>query len=91
MERRAVRHRWLYKRRVLPKGTTMIRTFLLLLDLLTNYQAVAALVRDIFTFGMANAGVVVLLGSFEVVRRLKLRRSDLTTSRIRWLRDSTGC
>jgi hypothetical protein len=76
-----VRRRWLYERRVLPKGTTMIRTFLLLLDLLTNYQAVAALVRDVFTFGIANAGMVCLLSSLEVVRRSKLRRNDLTTSR----------
>jgi hypothetical protein len=77
-----VRRRRLYERRALPKGTTMIRALLLLLDLLTNYQAISAFARDLLLFGMGNAGMVGLLGSLEVVRRLKLRRNDLTAARV---------
>lgn len=37
----------------------MIRSLVLLLDLLTNYQTVEALARDVFTFGLVNTGVAV--------------------------------
>jgi len=60
----------------------MLRTFLLVVDLLTNYQEIAAFARDILLFGMGNAGVVGVLGSVEAVRRLKLHRNDLTASRV---------
>lgn len=53
----------------------MIRSLVLLLDLLTNYQAVEALARDVFTFGLANTGVACIFVSFEIVRRVKLRRT----------------
>lgn len=60
----------------------MMRTLLLLLDLLTNYQAVAAFARDMLLFGMGNAGMAGLLGGVEAVRRLKLHRNELTASRV---------
>ena len=53
----------------------MIRALVLLLDLLTNYQVVESLARDVFTLGLASTGIACLLGSFEIVRRLKLRRA----------------
>lgn len=54
----------------------MIRSLVLLLDLLTNYQAVECFARDVFTFGLANAAFVSLLGCVEILRRLKLRRNS---------------
>ena len=60
----------------------MLRTFLLLVDLLTNYQAIAAFTRDLLLFGMGNAGLVGLLASVEAVRRSRLHRNDLTASRV---------
>jgi len=36
----------------------MLRTLLLLLDVLTNYQAIAAFARDMLLFGMGNAAAV---------------------------------
>ena len=52
----------------------MVRVLVLLLDLLTNYQAVESLARDVVTVGLASTGMACLFGSFEIVRRLKLRR-----------------
>jgi hypothetical protein len=54
---------------------TMIRSLDLLLDLLTNSQTLEALARDVFTFGLVNTGIACIFASFEIVRRLKLRRS----------------
>jgi hypothetical protein len=51
----------------------MIRALVLLLDLLTNYQAVESLAHDVFTLGLASTGIACLFGSFEIVRCLKLR------------------
>ncbi|HKV61482.1 MAG TPA: hypothetical protein VJO16_06190 [Candidatus Acidoferrum sp.] len=59
----------------------MIRSLVLLLDLLTNYQAMEALARDVFTFGMANTVLVCFLGCVEIVRRIKLRRPAVAPSR----------
>jgi hypothetical protein len=53
----------------------MIRSLDFLLDLLTNSQALEALARDIFTFGLVNTGIACIFASFEIVRRWKLRRS----------------
>jgi hypothetical protein len=53
----------------------MIRALVLLLDLLTNSQALEALARDIFTFGLVNTGIGCIFAGFEIVRRWKLRRS----------------
>jgi hypothetical protein len=64
------------------KGITVIRSLILLLDLLTNYQAVEALARDVFTFGLVNTGVACIFASFEIVRRLKLRRTAAELSRV---------
>lgn len=60
----------------------MIRSLVLLLDLLTNYQTVEALARDVFTFGLVNTGVACFFTSFEIVRRLKLRRTAAELSRV---------
>jgi hypothetical protein len=54
---------------------TMIRSLDLLLDLLTNSQALEALARDVFTFGLVNTGIVFIFAGFEIVRRWKLSRS----------------
>jgi hypothetical protein len=59
----------------------MIRSLVLLLDLLTDYQALEALARDVFTFGLVNTSIACILASFEIVRRLKLRRSIAAPSR----------
>jgi hypothetical protein len=59
----------------------MIRSLVLLLDLLTNYQAVEALARCVFTFGMANTALACFLGSFEILRRIKVRRPAVAPSR----------
>ena len=53
----------------------MIRSLDLLLDLLTNSQALEALARDFFTFCLVNTGIACIFASFEIVRRWKLRRS----------------
>lgn len=53
----------------------MIHTLFALLDLLTNFQAMAALTRELLTFGLANTGIGCLFGSFEILRRSKLRRT----------------
>jgi len=53
----------------------MIRALVLLLDLLTNSQALEALAREVFTFGLVNTGIACIFAGFEIVRRLKLRRS----------------
>jgi hypothetical protein len=60
---------------------TMIRALLLLLNLLTDYQALEALARDVFTFGLVNTGIACMLTGFAIVRRSKLRRSTTAPSR----------
>jgi hypothetical protein len=60
---------------------TMIRSLDLLLDLLTNSQALEALTRGVFTFGLVNTGIACIFAGFEIVRRLKLRRSTAAPSR----------
>jgi hypothetical protein len=60
---------------------TMIHTLLFLFDLLTNSQAVAALVRDLLTFGTANTGFACLLGGLEILRRTRLRQNQTALSR----------
>jgi hypothetical protein len=60
---------------------TMIRSLVLLLDLLTNSQALEALAHDVFTFGLVNTSIACIFASFEIVRRLKLRRSIPAPSR----------
>lgn len=52
----------------------MIHTLFALLDLLTNCPAMAALIHQLLTFGLANTGIACLLGSFEIVRRCRFRR-----------------
>ena len=59
----------------------MIRAIVLLLDLLTNYQAVEALARDVFTLGLVNTGIACLVGGFEIISRLKLHRGTARPSR----------
>jgi len=59
----------------------MTHTFLFLLDLLANSQAVAALLRDLLTFGAANTGFACLLGSLEILRRSRLRTNQSAFSR----------
>jgi hypothetical protein len=59
----------------------MIRLLLLLLDLLTNHQALEALARHVFVVGLANTGIACLIGGFAIVRRLKPRRVTTTPSR----------
>jgi len=59
----------------------MIRPLVLLLDLLTNYQAVACFAHEVFTFGLANTAFVCLLGSGEIFRRIRLRRPAIAPSR----------
>jgi hypothetical protein len=59
----------------------MTHTFLFLLDLLANSQAVAALVRDLLTFGAANTGLACFLGSLEIFRRSRLRTNQSAFSR----------
>jgi hypothetical protein len=59
----------------------MMRSLVLLLDLLTNSQALEALARDIFTFGLANTGISCIFAGFAIVRRLKLRRNTAAPPR----------
>jgi hypothetical protein len=54
---------------------TMIQALVLLLDLLTNSQALEALARDVFTFGLVNTGIACIFASFGIVRRWKVRRN----------------
>jgi len=51
----------------------MTHTLLFLFDLLTNSQAVAALLRDLLAFGTANTGFACFLASLEILRRSRLR------------------
>jgi len=60
----------------------MIRALVLLLDLLTNYQAVESLARGISTLGLASTGIACLFGGFEIVRRRKFRRTIEAPSRL---------
>jgi hypothetical protein len=59
----------------------MIRSLVLLLDLLTNSQALEALARDVFTLGLVNTGIACIFAGFEIVRRLKLHRNTVAPSR----------
>lgn len=59
----------------------MTHTMFFLFDLLTNSQAVAALVRDLLTFGTVNTGFACFLGSLEILRRLRLRQNQTALSR----------
>ena len=59
----------------------MVRALILLLDLLTNYQAVESLARDVFRLGLASTGIACLFGGFEIVSRLKLHRGNARPSR----------
>jgi hypothetical protein len=59
----------------------MLHALILLLDLMTDRQAMTALAHDAFTFGLANTGIACLLGGFEIVRRSKLHRNDPAPSR----------
>jgi hypothetical protein len=65
-----------------PGKKTMTHTLILLLELLTNSQAVAALVRDLLTFGAANTAFACLFGSLEIVRRTRLRPNQIAFSRV---------
>jgi hypothetical protein len=60
---------------------TMIHTLLFLFDLLTNSQAVAALLRDLLAFGTANTGFACLFASLELLRRSRLRQNQTAFSR----------
>jgi hypothetical protein len=60
---------------------TMIHTLFALLDMLTDFQAMTALTRELLTFGLFNAGMALLLGSFEIVRRSKCRQTIAVPSR----------
>jgi hypothetical protein len=59
----------------------MIRSLVLLLDLLTDSQLLEALARDVFTFGLVNTGIACIFASFEIVRRSKFRRPTAAPSR----------
>jgi hypothetical protein len=59
----------------------MTRCLVWLLDLLTNYQALEAVVQSVLSFGLANAAIACLIGGFEIVRRTKLRRNTAAPSR----------
>jgi len=59
----------------------MIRSLVLLLDLLTNYQAMEALARCVFTFGVVNTALTCFLGSVEILRRTRVRLPAAASSR----------
>jgi hypothetical protein len=58
----------------------MIHTLVLLMNLLTNEQAVSALARDALTFGLTNVGTALFLASLVVFRRLLRGRGDVAPS-----------
>jgi hypothetical protein len=58
----------------------MIRCLVLLWDLLTNYQAWEAVVRNVFSLGLANTAICCLIGGIEI-GRTKLRRNTAAPSR----------
>ena len=58
----------------------MIRFLTLFMDLLTDSQVLAVLARVFFTIGVASTAISLLLGGFELARRLKLRRNNVATS-----------
>jgi hypothetical protein len=58
----------------------MIRCLVWLLDLLTNYQALEVVVRNVFSFGLANTAIGCLIGGVEIGRRTKLRRNTAAPS-----------
>ena len=59
----------------------MIHTLVLLMNLLTNEQALSTLARDVLTFGLANVGIALFLASLVMLRRLLLGRRDVAPSR----------
>jgi hypothetical protein len=59
----------------------MIRFLVFLMDLLTDSQMLAALALSLFSIGCASTAIALLLGGFELARRLKLRRDIVATSR----------
>jgi hypothetical protein len=59
----------------------MIHTLVLLMNLLTNEQAVSALARDVLTFGLTNVGIALFLASLVILRRLLRGRRDVAPSR----------
>jgi len=66
----------------------MIQTLVLLMNLLTNEQAVSALARDVLTFGLTNVGIALFLASVVMRRRLLRGRRDLAPSRASRLMES---
>jgi len=66
----------------------MIQTLVLLMNLLTNEQAVSALARDVLTFGLTNVGIALFLASVVMLRRLLRDRRDLAPSRAPRLMES---
>ena len=60
----------------------MVRSLVLLLDLLTDYQDVEAIARNVFTFGLANTAMVCLICGFEIVRRMKAHETAASPPRI---------
>ena len=49
----------------------MMRGLFLLFSVLTDHRAVADIMRCDFSFAMFNAGLLCLLGSLQVFRRLR--------------------
>jgi hypothetical protein len=60
----------------------MIHTLVLLMNLLTNEQAVSALARDVLTFGLTNVGIALFLASLLILRHLIRGRRDVVLSRV---------
>jgi hypothetical protein len=59
----------------------MLRSLVLLLDLLTNYHAVESLARDLLTLGVTNTAIAVLIAGCAMLRRWKPRRPIPAPSR----------
>jgi hypothetical protein len=59
----------------------MMKTLFLLLELLTDSDAIRMVLHSSFTAAVVSVVVLIFVGSFQVIRRSLLRRNRRTPSR----------
>jgi hypothetical protein len=66
----------------------MLRVLVLALDLFSSQEAVESLVRDVLTFGLANAAIAFFFASFAIVHRRIARRIAEEPSRAQGFKET---
>jgi hypothetical protein len=58
----------------------MLRVLFLLVTILSDYRAVADMLESGFHFALINTGLLLMLGSFQVIRRFVPSRNRVAPS-----------